>query len=145
MIRLNGAGKVVDFVMNDKCAAGMGRFLEVMARALEVDLRELGRLSGETLEAASISNMCTVFAESEVVSLVAMGRPREEIILGLHESVAERVSNMAWRLDVEPAVTMTGGVAKNTGVVRCIEARLGLEMHIPPEPQIIGIKSWTAL
>lgn len=138
VIRLNEAGKVVDFVMNDKCAAGTGRFLEVMARALEVELHELGRLSGAARKAAPVSSMCTVFAESEVVSLVAEGRPREEIILGLHESVAERVANMAWRLDVEPEVTMTGGVAKNAGVVQCIEVRLGLRMNIPPEPQIVG-------
>lgn len=137
-IRLNEAGKVLDFAMNDKCAAGTGRFLEVMAQALEVPLDELAALSGRAARAVSISSMCTVFAESEVVSLIAQGLPREEIARGLHEAVAERTAGLVYRIGMEEAVLMTGGVAKNAAVVRALEAKLKTKILIPPEPQITG-------
>lgn len=138
VIRLDAAGRVVDFAMNDKCAAGTGRFLEVMAQALEVDLEEMGRLASKSRKLLTISSMCTVFAESEVVSLVASGHSKEDIIRGLHESVAERVLSLANRVGVEGEVTMTGGVAKNSGVVSAISARLGKKLNLPREPQIVG-------
>ena len=124
--------------MNDKCAAGTGRFLEVMARALEVDLDNFGARSLEAENPAKISSLCAVFAESEVVSLIADNQPKEVIIRGLHDSIADRVLGMVNRVGIEEEVTLTGGVAKNEGVVRALEERLRVKLFIPPEPQIIG-------
>jgi (R)-2-hydroxyacyl-CoA dehydratese activating ATPase len=138
VIRLDAQGRNVDFQMNDKCAAGTGRFLEVMAHALEVKVEELGRLSLGAPRTIKISSMCTVFAESEVVSLIADDQPKEVIIRGLHDSIADRVLGMVNRVGIEEEVTLTGGVAKNEGVVHALEERLGIRMFIPPEPQIIG-------
>jgi (R)-2-hydroxyacyl-CoA dehydratese activating ATPase len=138
VIRLDATGASVDFVMNDKCAAGTGRFLEVMARALEVDITELGKLSARARQPAPISSMCTVFAESEMVALVADSVPVEEIVAGLHAAIAERVMAMAHRLGVEPAVMMTGGVALNGGVVSALQDRLGCDVIVPPDPQRVG-------
>jgi predicted CoA-substrate-specific enzyme activase len=138
VIRLDGQGRNVDFQMNDKCAAGTGRFLEVMAHALEVDLEDLGRLSLSAQRTIKISSMCTVFAESEVVSLIAGNQPKEMIIRGLHDAIADRILGLVRRVGVEEEVTLTGGVAKNEGVVRALEERLGLRVFVPPEPQIIG-------
>ncbi len=128
----------MDFVMNDKGAAGTGRFLEVMARALELEVKDLGDVSSRAQQAVPISNKCAVFAESEVVSLLAGGNPREEIIRGRHEAVAERVLSLINRLGGTPPLIMTGGVAKNSGVVRALENRLETELSIPDEPQITG-------
>jgi predicted CoA-substrate-specific enzyme activase len=138
VIRLDKQGRNVDFQMNDKCAAGTGRFLEVMARALEVKLEDLGRLSRSAQRTIKISSMCTVFAESEVVSLIADNQPQEVIIRGLHDAIADRILGMVRRVGVEEKVTLTGGVAKNEGVVLALEERLGVKVFVPPEPQIIG-------
>jgi len=137
-IRVDGQGNVVDFLMNDKCAAGTGRFLEVMALRLEVALEDMGREDQQAARAAQISSMCTVFAESEVVSLIAQGVPRPEIVRGLHRSIAERTGGLAGRLGLAPEVMMTGGVAKNQGVVRALSEKLGVKITLPPEPQIVG-------
>ncbi|MGB9860383.1 MAG: acyl-CoA dehydratase activase, partial [Moorellaceae bacterium] len=117
---------------------GTGRFLEVMARALELDIEKMGELSLKAERSAPISNTCTVFAESEVVSLLAEGRPLVEIIRGLHDAVAERVASMAERLGWQEPVAMTGGVAKNIGVVRSLEEKLNTSLRLPGEPQIMG-------
>ena len=138
VIRLASDGRVEDFAMNDKCAAGTGRFLEVMAAALQTDLESLGALSDRSTQRVRISSTCTVFAESEVVSLVAQGLPKEDIIRGLHEAVAERIFGMVKRLRAHEPFVMTGGVAKNGGVVRAIESRLDAKLYLPPEPQIVG-------
>ena len=138
VIRVDERGAVVDFAMNEKCAAGTGRFLEVMAQALEVKLEDLGSLSGRAAQSVPISSTCTVFAESEVVSLIARGFPPEEIIRGLHESVAERTVSLVRRVGLQEKVIMTGGVAKNRGVVSCLENKLQTALKIPPEPQIVG-------
>jgi predicted CoA-substrate-specific enzyme activase len=138
VIRLDNQGRNVDFQMNDKCAAGTGRFLEVMAHALEVKVEDLGGLSLIAPRTIQISSMCTVFAESEVVSLIADNQPKEVIIRGLHDSIADRVLGMVNRVGIEEEVTLTGGVAKNEGVVRALEERLGVKMFIPTEPQIVG-------
>lgn len=137
VIALNGDGKVKDFVMNDKCAAGTGRFLEVMARALEVDLDDFGALSIEAAEPSKISSLCTVFAESEVISLIAKGEPRANIIAGIHDAVAARVSALANRVGVQAPIMMTGGVAKNIGVVKALERRLG-PIEVKSEAQVNG-------
>jgi len=137
VIALNGGGKVKDFAMNDKCAAGTGRFLEVMARALEVNLDEFGELSLQAAAPAKISSLCTVFAESEVISLIAKGEPRPNIIAGIHDAVAARVAAMANRVGLKAPIMMTGGVAKNRGVVKALEAHLG-PIAVRPEAQANG-------
>ena len=111
-IAVDEAGNVKDFAMNDKCAAGTGRFLEVMARALEVDLDEFGDFSLKADHPSKISSLCTVFAESEVISLISKGEKRSNIIAGIHESIAARVVAMGRRVGLKPPVMMTGGVAK---------------------------------
>ena len=138
VIRLAPDGRVEDFVMNDKCAAGTGRFLEVIAQALEADLESLGELSERATQQIRISSTCTVFAESEVVSLVARGVPKEDIIRGLHEAVAERIYGMVRRVRAGEPFVMTGGVAKNRGVIQALQLRLGASLVVPPEPQIVG-------
>ncbi len=131
-------GRVLDFVMNDKCAAGTGRFLEVMAKAMEVKVEELGEISLRSRNPAEISSTCTVFAESEVVSLIAKGVPVEDIAAGIHKAIARRVGAMARRIGVVPPVAFAGGVAKNVGVVKALEEELGVKLIVPEEPQIIG-------
>ncbi len=138
VIRLASNGHVEDFAMNDKCAAGTGRFLEVMARALDTEYESLGDLHSASTGSVSITSTCTVFAESEVVGLVASGTPREDIIKALHTSIAERIYGMARRIGARGPYVMTGGVAKNSGVVRAIEECLGEPVGIPDEPQIVG-------
>lgn len=137
-IGLSPTGKVMDFAMNDKCAAGTGRFLEVMARTLEVELDDLGRLAGQSDEELAISSMCTVFAESEVVSLVSQGQSVPNIVQGLSRAIAQRTFSLARRVGLNSEVTMTGGVAKNSGVVKALELLLELPINIPEEPQIVG-------
>ncbi len=138
VILLSEKGRVLDFAMNDKCAAGTGRFLEVMAQALEVELDKLAKLSDQAKNIVSISSMCTVFAESEVVSLIAQGLPREDIALGLHQSIADRTSGLVHRVGLAGKVMITGGVAKNSAVVRALNEKLKVRLIVPPEPQIVG-------
>ncbi|MFW6081778.1 MAG: acyl-CoA dehydratase activase [Desulfosalsimonas sp.] len=138
VIKIDDCGRVIDFAMNDKCAAGTGRFLEVMARALEADLDEFGELSGRAGAAAPISSICTVFAESEVISLISRGETRENIIAGIHESVASRISAMARRVGVTEPVMMTGGVARNQGAARALEKKLGVCIRVSSHAQLNG-------
>ena len=138
VISLDPGGRVVDFAMNDKCAAGTGRFLEVMAQALEIELSQLGPVSLKHKKSVVISSMCTVFAESEVVSLIAEGYAREDILNGLHQAVASRIAAMARGLRVPNEVMLGGGVAKNSGVVKALEQNLKVKVKVPPEPQIVA-------
>ena len=131
-------GKVAGFVMNDKCAAGTGRFLEVIADALGVPLEKLGEVSLSARKAVAISNTCTVFAEQEVVSQLANGEPVENLIAGIHEAIATRIYAMVSKLKIEPDVAITGGGAKNIGLVRAMEARFGCRVLVPPEPLLTG-------
>ncbi|HRR40062.1 MAG TPA: acyl-CoA dehydratase activase [Syntrophales bacterium] len=137
-IVLDENGKVKNFAMNDKCAAGTGRFLEVMANALEADLDGFGEMSLKAERPAGISSLCTVFAESEVISLIAKGESRFNIIAGIHESIAARVSALANRVGIVPPVVMTGGVAKNAGVVKALEKKLGVPIEVSPFAQVNG-------
>jgi predicted CoA-substrate-specific enzyme activase len=138
VIRIDGDGKVLDFTMNDKCAAGTGRFLEVMAGTFQVPIDDFGALSLKAKREIPISSICTVFAESEVISLIARNEPAEDIVRGLHRSVVNRIWSMVQIVGVHGAVTMSGGVAKNPGVVRLLEEHLNKPIHIHTEPQIIG-------
>jgi predicted CoA-substrate-specific enzyme activase len=137
-IVIDAGGKVKDFAMNDKCAAGTGRFLEVMARALEVDLDAFGGMSLKADRAAAISSLCTVFAESEVISLISKGERRENIVAGIHESIAARVMAMSKRIGVKAPIMMTGGVAKNIGVVKALEQKLETEIAVSENAQMTG-------
>lgn len=137
-ISLDDKGKVKNFVMNDKCAAGTGRFLEVMARALEVNLDEFGATSLKSELPSKISSLCTVFAESEVISLIARGEKRQDIISGIHESIAIRVSSMLARIGVQDPVMITGGVARNIGVVHSLGKKLGVKIEVSPYAQQNG-------
>ncbi len=138
VIRLDETGRVADFQMNDKCAAGTGRFLDNMARVLQVELSELGPLSLTAGKKVQISSICTVFAESEVISQIATGTPWVEIIAGLHEAITERIYGMAGRVGIIPDVAMTGGVARNQGVVKSFEEKTGYPILVPEDPQIVG-------
>ncbi len=138
-IRLDENGEAVDFNMNDKCAAGTGRFLEEMAKALDTTVENLGKLSLRSKKNFVISSMCTVFAESEVVSLLAEDEAREDIARALHNAVADRVLSLAHKVKLANALTLTGGVIKNIGVIEAIKSKLpNVAVNIPEEPQIIG-------
>lgn len=138
-IRLDENGEAADFNMNDKCAAGTGRFLEEMAKALDTTVENLGKISLRSKKNLVISSMCTVFAESEVVSLLAENETREDIAKALHNAIADRVLSLAHKVRLANAVTLSGGVAKNVGVTEAIKSKLSnIIIHIPEEPQIIG-------
>ncbi|MFZ5642069.1 MAG: acyl-CoA dehydratase activase [Bacillota bacterium] len=136
VIKILNGGKVVDFAMNDKCAAGTGRFLEVMAGALEVRLEDVGDLALQATGQCQISSFCTVFAESEVISHVSSGASKADILAGVCESVAVRVASMTARTGLEPDVVFTGGVARNKGVSAALAKQLGCSLLIPDEPEI---------
>lgn len=138
VIRLDENGNVTNFVMNDKCAAGTGRFLELMARTLELSLDDMSRLGLDWKEDVTISSMCTVFAESEVVSLIAENRTPADIIHGLNRSVATKTCALCRRVGGEESYMMTGGVSKNRGVVTEIEKILGVKLHISDKAQLNG-------
>lgn len=131
-------GKVVDFVMNDKCAAGTGRFLEVIAEALGFKVDEIGEVSLRSRKAEKISSTCTVFAEQEVVSRLSEGAALEDILAGIHEAIASRVYSMVERLRVEKDVVLTGGGAKNVGLIKAFQDRIGHQILVPPEPLLTG-------
>jgi predicted CoA-substrate-specific enzyme activase len=131
-------GKVVNFVMNDKCAAGTGRFLEVIAEALGVRVEEMGELSLKSGSIPKISSTCTVFAEQEVISWLAMGTKVEDILAGIHDAIATRVHGMAQRVKIEREVVVTGGCAKNVGLVKALERKIGYSVLVPSEPLLTG-------
>jgi predicted CoA-substrate-specific enzyme activase len=131
-------GKLLDFVMNDKCAAGTGRFLEVLADTLGLELDDLGGISLESTKKVPISSTCTIFAQQEVIARISEGLPLEDIVAGLHNALAGRVARMVQRLRVEPDVVLTGGVAKNIGVVKAMKENLGYKILVPPDPLLTG-------
>ena len=137
LIRLNGDGAVQDFVMNDRCAAGTGRFLEVVADRLGMPLSALGEAAGRSRAPATISSMCVVFAETEIIGLLAAGTPPEDIIAGVQASIATRLSSMAGRA-IAPPVIFTGGVAMVPGMERALASVLGHPVTVSPSPQFTG-------
>ncbi len=138
VIRLGENGKVANFVMNEKCAAGTGRFLEVMARVLGCQINELSKLSEKATGEVSISSVCTVFAESEVISQLANGETIENVAKGAHVAIAKRVSGMCNRVGYAPKVIMTGGVALNSGIIKALSEELKVEVTASPHPQLAG-------
>ncbi len=138
VIRLGRDGKVADFAMNDKCAAGTGRFLEVMARTLEMDLEQMGMRSLLASRSLQVSSTCTVFAESEVISLISSGAAPDDIAWGVHLAISDRIAALAERIGVAPPAVMTGGVAKNPAARKALEDRFGLKLLLPEDPQLTG-------
>ena len=131
-------GRIRKFEMNDRCAAGTGKFLELMASVLGYDLEQLGVQALSAAEAVQISSMCTVFAESEVISLITAGHSRTAIARGVHQSVVNRVATMLRRINWEAPLIFAGGVAKNPCMVKTIETRLECQVVVPENPQFIG-------
>jgi len=137
-IKVDTTGKTIDFVMNDKCAAGSGRFIEVIADTLGVPLDKVGDLSLGSKNPAKISNICTIWAQQEVAASLAQGIPVSDLLAGVHQSLAERISTMVNRLRLEEAVIVTGGGAKNKGLLKALIEQLGHEILVPEEPLITG-------
>ena len=141
VISINERGELLEFGMNDKCAAGTGRFLDFMGRSMNIDVTELSGLHAKATGTVVISNMCSVFIESEVINLINEGVPVPNVVRGLHQSVASRVASQAKRVGVVPDVVITGGVAKNAGVVEELEEKLKLKLKRFPDnidPQMVG-------
>lgn len=130
--------RLTNFVMNDKCAAGTGRFLEVTAAALNIKLEDMGDISLKATKKIQISNLCTIFAQQEVVALLSRGEKLEDIVAGLHDALVSRVAALVRRLGVEPDLVLTGGVAKNSGMVRAMKKNLGCKIFVPEEPLLTG-------
>lgn len=137
-VRCNAQGRVVDFAINEKCAAGAGAFTEAMARALEVPLEELGPLSLKSQRAVPLNAQCAVFAESEVVSLIHARTSKEDIARAVHDAIASRITSMAHRVGVEKDVALVGGVARNKGFVDSLKRELDMDIFIPPDPEFVG-------
>ncbi|MBW2662995.1 MAG: 3-hydroxyacyl-ACP dehydratase [Deltaproteobacteria bacterium] len=137
-IALKNDGRVIKFEMNDRCAAGTGKFLEIMAKTLGYSLDRFGREALEATRNIQISSMCTVFAESEVTSLIARGKSRRDIALGLHRSVVQRAASMLKRVSVIKPILFAGGVAQNPCMRRLLEETLEKEILIPENPQMVG-------
>jgi (R)-2-hydroxyacyl-CoA dehydratese activating ATPase len=137
-IKIDATGKTIDFVMNDKCAAGSGRFIEVIAGTLGVPLDKVGDLSLQSKNPAKISNICTIWAQQEVAASLAQGIPISDLLAGVHHSLADRICRMVNRLKVEEAVIVTGGGAKNRGLLKALSEQLGHEILVPEEPLITG-------
>lgn len=138
VIQLDTDGRMANFVMNDKCAAGTGRFLEVMANVLRIPIGELEALAAQAEKAAPISSTCTVFAESEVISQLAAGTPVADVVAGICASAASRVAALAKRVGIKEQVCMSGGVAQNGGVRRALEQALGVPIAWSPQAQMAG-------
>jgi len=138
VIALDEGGRVLRFEMNDRCAAGTGRFLEIMASALRYPVPEFGRAALEAPKAEKISSMCTVFAESEVISLITRGARREEVALGIHEAIGQRVLSMLGRMPTLQGLVFAGGVAHNVCIRRLVAQSLGVPPVVPADPQMVG-------
>ncbi|QAT49967.1 2-hydroxyglutaryl-CoA dehydratase [Caproiciproducens sp. NJN-50] len=149
-ISIDENGAVQNFYMNDKCAAGTGRFIEVMSRILEIDITEMGNYDKLSQNPVTVSSTCTVFAESEVISLLSQKKAKEDIIRGVHESVVNRAAGLLYRTRMEEDFALTGGVAQNSGVARALERELKRKIYIADHPQMTGavgaaLFAWEAL
>lgn len=137
-IKVGEKGRVIDFVLNERCAAGAGAFIEAMARALEVRVDEMGELSRKSTRDIEINAQCAVFAESEVVSLIHAKIAKPDIARAVHDGIASRITSMVRRVGVEKEVALIGGISKNVGFVDCLKKRLAMDLLIPDEPQLVG-------
>ncbi|MFO7962610.1 MAG: acyl-CoA dehydratase activase [Desulfobacterales bacterium] len=137
-MRVNEKGKVTDFAVNSKCASGTGVFLKSMTKIVDLPLEEMGQMAAAANTAVKISSFCAVFAESEVISRIHTGSSKESIVAGIHESVVSRLMEVLNRVKIEKDLAVTGGVAKNIGIIGRLEARTNLKIRIPEEPQATG-------
>ncbi|MFC1858420.1 acyl-CoA dehydratase activase [Thermodesulfobacteriota bacterium] len=137
-MKLNEEGKVIDFALNSKCASGSGAFLETMTHVVEMPLEEMATMAAEAEGKAKISSYCTAFAESEVISNIHRGISKEHIVAGIHNSLVDRLVKVLHRVGIMEDVVITGGVARNIGVIKGLEKNLGLKLKVPGEPQIVG-------
>jgi predicted CoA-substrate-specific enzyme activase len=138
VIRVDERGRTEDFEMNDRCAAGTGKFLEVMAKTLDFKVEEFGDQALKAKHPVNISSTCTVFSESEVISLIANGEDRKNIALGVHQAIVNRLAAMANKIGLKEDVVFAGGVAKNNCIASLLEKETGVKLFIPEEPQIVG-------
>jgi len=138
VLKLNERGKAISFLLSEKCAAGSGRFLQVIARVLQIDLEDIGELSLKSKKGVDFNTGCAVFAESEAVSRVAEGASKEDILAGLHRTLAAKIQTMVARIGLEPDCAVVGGGAKDIGLVRSIEAGLSCRLLVPEEPRIVA-------
>lgn len=137
-IKLNPQGIVMQFAMNDKCAAGTGRFLDVMSRVLEIPISKMGDWYFKSKHPAEVSSTCTVFAETEVISLLSKNVPKEDIVAGVHKSIASKACALVHRVGVGESLTMTGGGARDAGVVDAVSKELGIPVKVAEHPQVVG-------
>lgn len=137
-IRVSETGEIVDFCMNDKCAAGTGRFLGAAAMALDIPLGELGDTALRSSKPVRISTTCTVFAESEVLSWLGKGKKVEDILWGVHKSIASRSASLVRRVSIEPEITFTGGVTKNPAMIAALEERLETKLNVSDDSHFMG-------
>ncbi|MFQ6064154.1 MAG: acyl-CoA dehydratase activase [Candidatus Bathyarchaeia archaeon] len=137
-VKCDETGKMVDFVINERCAAGAGTFVEAMARALEVDLEEMGPMSLKAERAVPMNAQCTIFAESEVVSLIHAKTTKEDITRAIHDAIADRIASMTRRLGIQKDVALVGGVAKNVGFIDSLRRALGVDLLVAEDPEFVG-------
>ena len=137
-VRCDEKGKMMDFVINERCAAGAGTFVEAMSRALEGKLEEMGPLSLKAERAVPMNAQCTIFAESEVVSLIHAKTSKADISRAIHDAIADRIASMTRRLGIQREVVLVGGVAKNAGFVESLKNALGVDLLVPEEPEFVG-------
>jgi len=138
VFKVGEGGRATAFVLSEKCAGGSGRFLQVIARVLQIDLKEIGQLSLKSKNKLNFNTGCAVFAESEAISRIAEGASKEDILAGVHRALAAKVQNLVERVGLEPDCALIGGGAKDIGLVRSIEEGLGLSLLVPEEPQIVA-------
>ncbi|MBN1614533.1 MAG: hypothetical protein JW950_08730, partial [Deltaproteobacteria bacterium] len=137
-MRINQEGKVESFAVNSKCASGTGVFLKAMTKIVELPLEEMGPMAAKAKDSAKISSFCAVFAESEVISSIHTGVPKEAIVAGIHDSVVSRLLELLRRVGIEGDLAVTGGVAYNAGIIKRLEPRTGLTIKVPEDPQAVG-------
>lgn len=137
-MRIDGDGRVMKFKMNDKCASGAGRFLERVAKGLELELEEIGALSLRSKDPQPISSICAVLAESEVINLVTTGYPVEDILMGAQLSISDRIVAMLRQVGADGETTLTGGITKNVGMVKALEQKIGKPVNVSPDSEYAG-------
>jgi len=135
-IRVNDEGRATNFVVSERCAAGSGRFLQIIARVLQVGIKDIGPLSLKSKNPITYTTGCAVFGESEAISRVAEGTPMEDIVAGVHNAIAAKVSNLTDRVGLEEDCALTGGGALDVGLVKRVQEKLGVHLLVPPEPEI---------
>ncbi len=137
VIRLNEGGQVTNFVTSEKCAAGSGRFLEVIANILQIDLKDIGPLSLKSGNPVTFTTSCAVFGESEAISRVAEGAAKEDVLAGVHQALANKISALVDRVGLEKDCAISGGGGLDTGLIKSVEEKLGIQLLVPHQPQII--------